>query len=139
MRNLTIGKVAQKAGIGAETVRFYEKEGLIVPASRTEANYRVYENGDIIRLRFIRRAKALGFTLKEIKELLSLRHDPDASKEDVKKQTEAKIADIEQKIHDLTRIKSTLEKLDEQCDGHGPANDCPILEALETGEGLDDE
>jgi Zn(II)-responsive transcriptional regulator len=139
MKNLTIGKVAKIAGIGTETVRFYEKEGLIGPAARTEANYRVYETGDITRLRFIRRAKALGFTLKEIKELLSLRHDPDASKEDVKIQTEAKIADIELKIRDLTRIKSTLETLDERCDGHGPANDCPILEALETGDGLDNE
>ena len=139
MKNLTIGKVAKRAGIGAETVRFYEKEGLIGPASRTEANYRVYESVDIARLRFIRRAKSLGFTLKEIKDLLSLRHDPDASKEDVKRQTEAKIADIEQKISDLTRIKSTLETLDERCDGHGPADDCPILEALETGDGLDSE
>ena len=139
MKNLTIGKVAQKAGIGAETVRFYEKEGLIGPAARTEANYRVYESVDIARLRFIRRAKSLGFTLKEIKDLLSLRHNSGASKEDVKRQTEAKIADIEQKIRDLSSIKATLEKLDERCDGHGPANDCPILEALETGEGLDDE
>ena len=139
MKNLTIGKVAKIAGIGTETVRFYEKEGLIGPAARTEANYRVYETGDITRLRFIRRAKALGFTLKEIKDLLSFRHDPDASKEDVKIQTEAKIADIELKIRDLTRIKSTLETLDERCDGHGSANDCPILEALETGDGLDNE
>lgn len=137
MKNLTIGKVAQKAGIGAETVRFYEKEGLIGPTARTEANYRVYESVDIARLRFIRRAKALGFTLKEIKALLSLRHNSGASKEDVKKQTEAKIANIDQKIRDLTRIKLTLEKLDERCDGHGLANDCPILEALESGDGLD--
>ncbi|NIP49772.1 MAG: MerR family DNA-binding protein, partial [Gammaproteobacteria bacterium] len=75
-------------------------------------NYRVYETGDINRLRFIRRAKSLGFTLKEIKELLALRHDPGASKEEVKRQTEAKIADIDQKIRDLTRIKSILETLD---------------------------
>ncbi len=137
MKSLTIGKVAQSAGIGAETIRFYEKEGLIEPAFRTEANYRVYRDRDIVRLRFIRRAKALGFTLKEIKELLAMRHDPHASKEEVKKQAEAKIADIDQKISDLMRIKSSLETLDKRCDGHGPASDCPILEALETGNGLE--
>lgn len=137
MNGLTIGKVAKGAGIGIETVRFYEKEGLIGPAARTESNYRVYGDGDIIRLRFIKRGKALGFTLKEIKELLALRHDPGASKDEVKRQTEAKIADIDQKIRDLTRIKATLETLDRQCDGHGPASDCPILDALESGDGLD--
>jgi len=137
MNGLTIGKVAKRAGLGIETVRFYEREGLIEPPKRTEANYRVYPQRDIVRLRFIKRAKILGFTLKEIKELLSLRQDPSASKEDVKRQTEAKIADIEEKIRDLTRIKQTLEMLAECCDGRGPTSDCPILEALESGHGLD--
>jgi len=85
MNGLTIGKVARNAGLGIETIRFYEREGLIDPPHRTEANYRVYPQQDIIRLRFIKRAKNLGFTLKEIKELLSLRQDPAASKEDVKR------------------------------------------------------
>ncbi|MEJ2491819.1 MAG: heavy metal-responsive transcriptional regulator [Desulfuromonadales bacterium] len=129
---LTIGKVAKKAGIGIETVRFYEKEGLIGPAARTASNYRVYRDKDIARLRFIRKAKSLGFTLKEIKELLALRHDPDARKEEVKMQTEAKIADIEEKIRHLIRIKTILETLDKRCDGHGPASECPILDALES-------
>jgi Hg(II)-responsive transcriptional regulator len=137
MNGLTIGKVARGAGLGIETVRFYEREGLLEPPKRTAANYRIYPQQDIIRLRFIKRAKNLGFTLKEIRDLLSLRQDPKASKEDVKRQTEAKIADIEQKIHDLTRIKQTLERLDQCCDGHGPTSDCPILEALESGNGLD--
>ena len=137
MNGLTIGKVARGAGLGIETVRFYEREGLLEPPARTEANYRVYPQQDIVRLRFIKRAKNLGFTLKEIKELLSLRQDPGASKEDVKRQTEAKISDIDEKIRDLTRIKQTLEKLDQCCDGHGPTSDCPILEALESGHGLE--
>lgn len=138
MNGLTIGKVAKSAGLGIETVRFYEREGLIEPPARTEANYRIYPQRDILRLRFIKRAKSLGFTLKEIKDLLSLRHDPQATKADVKQQTEAKIHDIELKIRDLTRIKEILESLDESCDGHGPTSDCPILDALETGHGVDD-
>ena len=138
MNGLTIGKVAKDAGLGIETIRFYEREGLIEPPARTESNYRIYPKRDVIRLRFIKRAKSLGFTLKEIKELLSLRHDPFASKEDVKAKTEAKIEDISRRISDLTRIKQTLEALDESCDGHGPSSECPILDALESGHGLDD-
>ena len=138
MNGLTIGKVAKGAGLGIETVRFYEREGLIEPPARTESNYRIYPQRDILRLRFIKRAKSLGFTLKEIKELLFLQHDPTATKADVKMQTEAKIEDITLKIRDLTRIKESLETLDKRCDGHGPTSDCPILDALETGHGLDD-
>ena len=138
MNSLTIGKVAKGAGLGIETVRFYEREGLIDPPARTESNYRIYLQRDILRLRFIKRAKNLGFTLKEIKELLCLQQDPTATKADVKLQTAAKIEDIELKIRDLTRIKEILETLDESCGGHGPSSDCPILDALETGHGLDD-
>lgn len=138
MNGLTIGKIAKGAGLGIETVRFYEKEGLIEPPARTESNYRLYPQRDIVRLRFIKRAKSLGFSLKEIKELLSLKHGAGASKAEVKEQTKAKIIDIEQKIRDLIRIKETLESLEISCDGHGKASDCPILSALETGLGLDE-
>jgi len=130
MRHLTIGKVAKSTGFGIETVRFYEREGLIGPADRTESNYRIYKNEDVDRLRFIKHAKDLGFTLKEISELLSLSHDPAARKEDVKKQTELKIAEIDTKIRDLRRIRDILASLDSRCDGHGPAIECPILAAL---------
>ncbi len=138
MEGLTISKIAGGAGIGIETVRFYEKEGLIDPPARTPSNYRIYPESDIMRLRFIRRAKNLGFTLKEIKELLSLQLDPQASKAEVKQQTESKIADIGRKIRDLTRMKEVLESLDACCDGQGPTSECPILGALETGHGLDE-
>ncbi len=138
MNGLTIGKMAKIAGLGIETIRFYEREGLIAPPARTESNYRIYPKQDVVRLRFIKRAKNLGFTLKEIKELLTLRHNQLASKGDVKRQTEAKIEDIKLKIRDLTRIQQTLEALDESCDGHGPTADCPILNALESEYGLDD-
>ena len=139
MNGLTIGKIAKAAGFGIETIRFYEREGLIEPLKRSESNYRIYQQEDILRLKFIKRAKGLGFTLREIRELLALRHDHYADKEEVKKQTESKIADIQRKIEDLTRIKETLETLDQRCDGHGPTSECPILEALETGDGLDGE
>jgi Zn(II)-responsive transcriptional regulator len=138
MEGLTIGRIAKGAGIGIETVRFYEKEGLIDPPARTRSNYRIYPQSDMLRLRFIKRAKKLGFTLKEIKELLSLQLDPQATKAEVKQQTEAKIADIELKIKDLTRMKEVLESLDACCNGQGPTSDCPILGALETGHGLDE-
>ena len=133
MQGLTIGKVSRAAGIGVETVRFYEKEGLIDPPQRSDANYRLYPEETIDRLRFIRRAKELGFTLREIGELLSLRGNPHASRNDVKLQIEAKIEDISKKIADLRKIRSTLETLDACCDGQGSTEACPILKALEGG------
>lgn len=137
MNGFTIGKVAKSAGLGIETVRFYEREGLITPLARTESNYRLYAEDGIVRLRFIKRAKTLGFSLREIKELLFLRSNPDATKEDVKEQIEEKIDDIRTRIRDLKKIQKTLEALDICCDGHGSADDCPILAALEGTEPLE--
>ena len=134
MNGLTIGKLAKQVGVGIETVRFYERQGLIVPPPRTDSNYRIYPEDEVARLKFIKRAKSLGFTLNEIKELLLLRHDPHATKADIKDRTLAKIKDIEEKISDLSRIKTALEHLASSCDGHGPLNECPILNALETGD-----
>jgi Hg(II)-responsive transcriptional regulator len=131
MDRLTRGQVAKTAGVGVETVRFYEQKGLIPPAERSAANYRVYPLQTITRLRFIKRAKDLGFTLKEIRGLLTLRQNPTASKQDVKDQVEAKLQGVRQKIDDLKTIQAALESLDECCDGQGTAADCPILEALE--------
>ncbi|WP_321365591.1 heavy metal-responsive transcriptional regulator [uncultured Desulfuromusa sp.] len=138
MNGLTIGKVAKKAGLGIETVRFYEREGLIKPLARSASNYRLYADEGVIRLRFIKRAKTLGFTLREIKELLLLRADPGATKGDVKAQIEEKIIDIDERIKDLQHIQRTLKALDSCCDGHGSTDDCPILAALEGTEALDE-
>lgn len=132
MNTLTIGKLAKQAGIGIETVRFYERQGLIQPPDRTDSNYRIYPADEVQRLRFIKRAKVLGFTLNEIKELLFIKHDPHATKADIKNRTLAKIEAVKQKIHDLTRIKEALEHLSSSCDGHGPLEECPILEALDS-------
>jgi MerR family mercuric resistance operon transcriptional regulator len=131
MESLTIGKVARLAEIGVETVRFYEREGLIEEPSRRESGYRQYPKETIQRLRFIKRAKNLGFTLREIKELLALRLDPETTCGDVRRRAEAKIDDIEEKIRLLARMKEALAKLTMACSGRGPVSRCPILEAME--------
>lgn len=130
MRTFTIGQVAKQAGVGVETVRFYEREGLLPEPDRKESGYRQFDENVVDRLRFIRRAKDLGFTLKEVKELLSLRLDPETTCAAVKQRAEAKIADIDEKMRSLRRMKKVLGKLTESCSGHGPVDDCPILEAL---------
>ena len=132
MKPRTIGKLAKQAGLGIETVRFYERQGLTEPPPRTDSNYRIYPKEEVNRLKFIKRAKNLGFTLNEIKELLFIRHDPHATKADIKNRTLEKIEDVKKKISDLTRIKKSLENLASSCEGHGPLNDCPILEALDS-------
>ncbi len=132
MDGLTIGRLAKQVGIGIETIRFYERQGLIAPPPRTDSNYRIYPEEEVTRLRFIKRAKNLGFTLNEIKELLFIRHDPHATKADIKNRTLAKIEDMKQKISDLTGIKKALEHLASSCDGHGSLEECPILEALDS-------
>lgn len=134
MKPLTIGQLAGRAGVGVETVRFYEREGLLDEPPRRESGYRQYEEVVVDRLRFILRAKELGFTLKEIKELLSLRLDPSTTCADVKRRAEAKITDIEEKIRTLRRMKRALVKLTRACSGQGPTSECPILESLDPQE-----
>src|SRR5690606_3024768 len=127
---LTIGKLANAAGVGVETLRFYEREGLLPKPPRKRSGYRQYPPDAVARVRFIRRAKELGFTLKEIQELLELRIDPDKSCADVRALARAKIVDVEEKMADLVRIKAALENLARACRGKGPTSECPILEAI---------
>jgi len=117
-----------------DTVRYYEHEGLLEKPARTAAGYRQYSADAVRRLRFIRQAKELGFSLREIKELLSLRVTPGKSCADVKARAEAKIADVEQRIAQLDRMKGALAKLATACSGRGPTSECPILDALESEE-----
>ena len=131
-RSLTIGKLAKKADVSIDSIRFYERRGLIAEPQRTESNYRVYPLEAADRLRFIKKAQHLGFSLSEIQELLDLSQNPSASKADVKSKTEEKIEDIKSKIQNLNRILKALEQLDKTCDGHGPVRECPILKALAT-------
>ncbi|MFP7754556.1 MerR family transcriptional regulator [Thermodesulfobacteriota bacterium B35] len=132
MKTLTIGKVARLAGIGVETIRFYERRGLLPEPPRDGSGYRQYQVDAVVRLRFIRKAKDLGFSLQEIGELLALRQNRDATCGDVRSQAEEKIARIEEKIRDLQRMKEALVGLTCRCRSNGPASECPILNALES-------
>jgi MerR family mercuric resistance operon transcriptional regulator len=131
MKNLTIGKLAKQANVNLETIRYYERQGLIPEPPRNESGYRQYSPDAVTRTLFIRRAQALGFSLKEISELLSLRVAPGTTCSDVKARVEAKIVDVEQKIADLTKIKEALLSLVGKCAGKGPIGECPIIEALD--------
>ncbi len=131
MQSLTIGQLAKRADVGVETVRFYERQGLLAEPDRKPSGYRQYDEEVVLRLQFIRRAKELGFTLNEIKELLSLRLDPSSTCADVKRQAEQKIDDIEAKILTLQRMKKALVKVTKACSGRGGTGDCPILESLD--------
>jgi len=135
---LTIGRLANASGVGVETIRFYEREGLLPEPPRKRSGYRQYPADAVARVLFIRRAKELGFTLKEITELLKLRVDPDTSCADVRALAKAKIVDVEEKMADLARIKGALEKLARACRGKGPTSECPILDAIEKEDGRAD-
>jgi len=134
VQTLTIGEVAKAAEVGVETIRFYEREGLIAEPPRRPSGYRQYPTDTVRRLRFIRRAKELGFTLKEIGELLDLRVDPQRNCGDVRMLAKAKMADIEAKMLDLARTQAALTELVRTCRGKGPTSACPILDALDEQE-----
>ena len=131
MKPLSIGQVSERGGIGVETVRFHERQGLIEEPPRSKSGYREYPEIIVSQIRFIRRAKELGFTLKEIKELLSLRLNSATTCADVKSRAETKIADIESRIRSLRKMKKALVKLTSACNGRDTVNECPILEALD--------
>lgn len=131
MGGLTIGKVARGAGLAIDTVRYYEREGLLEKPDRTASGYRQYPADAVARLRFIRQAKGLGFSLREIRELLALRVDARKTCRDVKSRALCKIADVERRIAQLERMRRALSALAAQCSGLGPTSNCPILEALE--------
>ena len=128
----TIGKLASATDVGIDTVRFYERAGLLKKPERTAGGYRLYEARDADRLRFIRRAKALGFSLDEIRELLRL-NDGGGKRAAVRTIAERRLAEIEQKAAELTRMRHTLRHLVHECDGHGSLEGCPIIEAVLDG------
>lgn len=134
MTTLSIGQVARRAGVGVETVRFYEREGLLEEPPRRASGYRQYDEQVVKRIRFIKRSQQLGFSLKEITELLMLRVDAQTSCEEVKQRTEAKIAEVERKVLALQRMRQALLQVHALCIGHGPTGPCPMLEALDQQE-----
>jgi len=127
---MKIGELAKRADVPIDTVRYYEREGLIPPPIRRASGYRDYVDADVDRLRFMRRAKGLGFTLHEIRELLSLTAMSGDDMAALNAQTQAKLRDVEERIHALTRIREALQSLVTACPGHGALNRCPILAAL---------
>ncbi len=128
MESMGIGTLAKRAGVGIDTVRYYERSGLLAPSQRLASGYRRYTPLELARLRFIRRAQALGFTLSEVRELLALSAKRDVAR--VKRSAEAKLQDVDRKILALQKIRDGLATLVAACPGHGRAADCPILQAL---------
>lgn len=128
---MTISEVAEASGVGVETVRFYERKRLITQPKRPAAGYRRYHEATARRIRFIRKAQELGFTLAEIRQLLELRLDPGRSCADVKNEAETKIGDIDEKIASLKVMRKALVEITRSCSGEGPTSACPILDAIE--------
>ena len=127
---MKIGELARAAGVPIDTVRYYERQGLLPLPARTASGYRKYGHDDAARLRFVRRAKALGFTLEEIRELLSLSARREADMAGMKAAAMQKLADIDDKLAELQRMRAGLDSLIASCPGHGALKHCPILDAL---------
>ena len=139
MAALTIGEIAKQSGVGVETVRYYERKGLLAEPPRKPSGYRQYQPDTIDQIRFILRSKQLGFTLREIRGLLNLRLDTSTTRSDVREQARAKLADIEARIDDLQKMRDSLKALIEQCHGDGQARGCPIIQAIQGNSITDDE
>jgi Hg(II)-responsive transcriptional regulator len=132
MGALTIGALAERAGVGVETVRFYERRGLVRRPPRPRTGYRAYPEDTVGRIRFIRNAQALGFTLQEITALLQLRVTAGTSCAAMRSRAAAKLADVKQRLADMNRIRGALQKLVAACPGRGALISCTILEALDS-------
>jgi MerR family mercuric resistance operon transcriptional regulator len=127
---LTVGRTASLAEVGIPTMRFYERAGLLPRPTRSASNYRLYSDEAVARIRFIRRAQQLGFTLKEVKDLLELRVSRRTSCAEVRSRAEAKIADIGARIRSLRQMSHALSQLAHECETKG-GGDCPLLKHLE--------
>ena len=124
---MRIGHLAGKAGVAIDTVRYYERQGLLPQPARRPSGYRDYGDDELQQLRFVRRCKALGFTLDETRELLRLNADPAADRAEVRALAERRLADVETKLRELQALRDSLAELSSACSGHGPIEDCPIL------------
>ncbi len=132
MENLTISKTAREAGVGVETIRFYERKGLIKqPLKPRDGGFRTYSGKIIQQVRFIRHAQELGFSLREIEELLTLRANPKSDCADVRKRASEKLQEVERKIDQLQKMGSALSKVIAACPSQGVLDDCSIIEAME--------
>ena len=131
MRNLKTGELAKQAGVNVETLRFYERKGLVPKPPQAASGYREYPTESVRRIRFIKRSQELGFSLREIRELLALTVRPGVTCAEIKEKAEGKAAEVRQKIADLKAIEKALGKLTRACSGRGPISECPILENLD--------
>ena len=129
----TVSKIARAAGVGIETIRFYEQEGLLDEPSRRPSGYRIYSDAAVTRIRFIQRAKQLGFTLREIRELIALDARGDAECGDLRARASEKLAVVEAKIADLERVRGALADVIAACLCNGPIRECPVMECLAAG------
>ena len=126
MKSMKIGEVAKRSGIGIETIRYYEREGLLQEPERRPSGYRLYHDSTVVRLGYIKQAKELGFTLAEIRELLELSF-ADVDCERIRHKAEAKITDIDGKIRSLQHMRRSLGKIVERCRTKNSAEDCPLV------------
>ncbi|GJM25619.1 MAG: heavy metal-dependent transcription regulator 2 [Phycisphaerae bacterium] len=127
---MKIGELSKQSGAGIETIRFYERKGLLADPVRSPTGYRQYEASVVARLQFIRRAKELGFTLAEIKEILALWFDANTRCEHVRQRAEQKIADIEEKVQSLHKMKRSLKKVISECESQDSVDDCPLMKGV---------
>ncbi len=131
MSALKIGEVAKRSDVGIETIRYYERQGLLAEPDRRPSGYRQYDESVVSRLQFIRRAKELGFTLSEIKELLGLWFDVNTKCVHVRQRAERKVNDVEDKIRSLQRMKQSLKKIISQCENRDAVDKCPLWLGLD--------
>lgn len=134
MVTLTIGQLAKTLSISTDTIRLYERQGLIAEPPRSDNGYRHYPSNTIARLRFIQRAKTMGFTLKQIGELLAIQRTSQHTCDEVRQQAQHKLLDIEHKLNELQRLKAALEMLVHTCETPHAEDVCPLLQALEAQE-----
>ena len=127
-----IGEVTKQTGLTADTLRYYEKFGLIPKISRNESGLRLYDDKDISRLKFIKRAQRMNFSLKEIKDLLLMRKDPQHAKDNIHRLTADKLRDIENQLSDLEILRNELQLLLNLC--RGSDEGCPIIEGIDADE-----
>lgn len=133
---LKIGEVAERGGVNLQTIRYYERERLLPEPPRLESGYRMFPESTVRLVRFIKRAQEIGFSLGEIRELLSLRMDAQRERAEVRTLAQAKMTDIDGKIRTLKAMKTALHRLTERCSGCGPATECPILVSIDSEEVL---
>ena len=128
---MKIGELATRAGVPIDTVRYYERQGLLPQPPRQPSGYHSFQASDVVRLRFVKRAKALGFTLQEVRDLLALSSRREDDMGSLKQAAQQKLAGVEAKLAELTRIRDGLRTLVQACPGHGALEACPILHALD--------